>query len=201
MTRAIFPTGLLLLCFTPQLGYADDCRDRFTRLLIHGNGDEPVKIHVTQEIVGGQTSTNYFYQSEPGHWMTEMLVPKSQPWVLTHDNVMYSSQDKGESWTELRMLDSGNNQANAKDGLREDAKTANNAVCGEDTLDGVVHDTVEADYLSQRGAVTEVHAKYWVDRESGYITKTFYHMKNNGFESMTTQLIERAPDLILPVPE
>lgn len=201
MTHAILPTALFLLCAAPQQGFAEDCRDRFTRLLIHGNGDGPVRIHVTQEIVGGPTTTNYFYQTEPGHWMTEMIDPENQPWVLTYDNVMYTSQDKAESWTKLRALDTGNNQADANDGLREDAKSAKNAVCGEDTLDGVVHDTVEADYSSQRGTTTEIHAKYWVDRESGTIDKTFYHMKNDGFESMTTQLIEPAPDLILPVPE
>ncbi|WP_155983445.1 hypothetical protein [Nitratireductor aquibiodomus] len=200
MTRAILPTVLFLLCAAPQPGFAEDCRDRFTRLLIHGNGDGPVKIHVTQEIVGGPTTTNYFHQTEAGHWMTEMIEPENSPWVLTYDNVMYTSQDKGKTWTELRALDTRNNQADAKDGLREDAKTAKNVVCGKETLEDAVHDTVEADYSSQRGT-TEIHAKFWVDQKSGYIAKTFYHMKNDGFESMTTQLIEPAPDLLLPVPE
>jgi len=45
---------------------ADECQDRFTELLVNGNKDfGPARLHITQEIVGVQTSTNYHYPGYP----------------------------------------------------------------------------------------------------------------------------------------
>ena len=177
---------------------ADTCRDRFVRLLVEGNGDGAVKIHVTQEIKGAPASQNWFYQQAPGHWMTEMIEPAGQPWVLTHDNVMYTSSDEGESWTKLRDLDSDPDAARAQ--MEENAQTARKEVCGNEELDGVVYETVEADYDSLQGFKSENHHRYWVHPETGFIVRAVYHLKSENFESMTTQRIEAAPDLQLPTP-
>jgi len=177
---------------------AETCRDRFARLLIEGNGDGAVKIHVTQEIKGAPASQNCFYQQAPGHWMTEMIEPAGQPWVLAHNDVMYTSADKGENWSRLRDLDSDPDAARAQ--LEENAQTARNEVCGNEELDGVAYDTVEADYVSLQGFKSENHHKYWVHPETGFIAKAVYHLKSESFESTTTQLIEAAPDLELPTP-
>lgn len=177
---------------------AETCRDQFVRLLVEGNGDGAVKIHVTQEIKGAPASQNWFYQETPGHWMTEVVEPAGQPWVLTHDDVMYTSADKGESWTKLRDLDSDGSGAKAQ--MEEDAQTARNEACGKEELDGVMFDTIEADYDSLQGFKSENHHKYWVHPETGFIARAVYHLKSESFESMTTQLIEAAPDLELPTP-
>jgi hypothetical protein len=177
---------------------AETCRDRFVRLLVEGNGDGAVKIHVTQEIKGAPSSQNWFYQQEPGHWMTEVIEPAGQPWVLTHNDVMYTSADKGESWTKLRDFDSDPDAARAQ--MEESAQTAKNEVCGNEELDGVMFDTVEADYVSLQGFKSENHHKYWVHPDTGFIAKAVYHLKSENFESTTTQLIEAAPDLKLPTP-
>jgi len=177
---------------------AETCREQFVRLLVEGNGDGAVKIHVTQEIKGAPASQNWFYQETPGHWMTEVIEPAGQPWVLTHDKVMYTSADKGESWTKLRDFDSDPDAARAQ--MEENAQSARNEVCGTEELDGVMFDTVEADYDSLQGFKSENHHKYWVHPETGFIAKAFYHLKSETFESMTTQLIEAAPDLDLPTP-
>jgi hypothetical protein len=205
MTRPAISAALLLaatsLVALPSHSLADACHDRFVRLLVEGNGDGPVKIHATQEIKGAPPSTNYFYQTEPGHWMTETIEPAGQPWVLTYNNTMYTSADEGETWTVLRELDSVQNQDAADRGLRENAETVKNAKCGEEVLDGVAHDTVEADYTMVSAGGMENHTKYWVNRETGYIDKTTYLMKSDAFESLTTQMIEKAPGLDLPKPE
>ena len=188
----------LLASATAYPASAETCRDRFVRLLVGGNGDGAVKSHVTQEIKGAPASQNWFYQQAPGHWMTEMIEPAGQPWVLTHADVMYTSADHGESWTKLRALDSDPDAATAQ--MEANAQTAKNEVCGNEELDGVMFDTVEADYVSMQGFKSENHHKYWVHPETGFIAKAVYHLKSEGFESTTTQLIEAAPDLTLPTP-
>ena len=177
---------------------AETCREQFIRLLVEGNGDGAVKIHVTQEIKGAPASQNWFYQQMPGHWMTEMIEPAGQPWVLTHNDIMYTSSDNGESWTKLRALDSDPDAARAQ--MEENAQTARNEICGNEELDGVAYDTVEADYDSLQGFKSENHHKYWVHPGTGFIAKAVYNLKAANFESTTTQLIEVAPDLDLPTP-
>ena len=181
--------------------FADDCRDRFIKLLTVGNDEGPVKIHVTQEIKGAPASKNVFYQVTTGHWMTEMVEPATQDWVLTYDNTMYTSSDKGESWKKIRTLDSENNEEVARKNLTENSATTRNAVCGQEEVDGVLHDTVEADYDTLQNFKTENHFKYWVHPETGWITKATYLVKGQGFESFTTQLPTPAPGLELPTPE
>lgn len=190
--------ALVLLAASTVPGLAATCRDRFVQLLVEGNGDQPVKIHVTQEIKGAPTTTNWFYRASADHWMTETIEPAGQPSVVAYNNVMYTSADGGKTWTKLREL---GGTEDAKTALAENAKTARNEVCGEEELDGVVREVVEADYDTLQNFKTENHFKYWVDRESGFIVKAVYAMKGKGFESLSTQIIEPAPDLNLPTPE
>lgn len=194
---ALAASALVFLSSTAQ---AETCLDTFKMLLEKGNGDGPVKIHVTQEIVGGMTSTNYFYQAAPGHWMSEMIEPANMQWTLTYDNVMYSSADKGKSWTKVRDMDSAANAKAAKEQMQANLKTARDASCGEEELDGVLHETVEGHYSATGGFKTENQNKYWVNPQTGFIRKAFYHMKADNFESKTTQMIETANILDLPKP-
>ena len=148
------------LCLLPATSHAQTCLDRFKMLLENGNGDDPVKIHVTQEIVGGMKSTNYFYQAKPGHWMSEMIEPATMPWTLTYNNVMYSSADQGKSWTKVREMDSAANAKAAKDQMQANLETARNATCSEEELDGVMHTTIEGTYTADGGFKTENQNKY-----------------------------------------
>ena len=182
-------------------GFAETCHDKFVRLLIDGNEDGPVKIHAVQEIKGGMTSTNNFFQVSIGHWMTQMIEPANQPWTLAHNNVMYTSADEGKTWQKIRTMDSGQNKDASIKAQQENAETVKNAACGEEELDGVMHDTVEADFNILQNFKSENHYKYWVNRETGWISQATYDLKGQGFESFTTQVIESAPDLTLPTPE
>ncbi len=198
--KPIFGAALLLFASAPT-ALAETCHEKFVRLLVHGNGaDTPVKIHVTQEMKGGKPTTNYNHQIGPDHWMTEMIEPANASWTLVHDNTMYSSTDKGKSWQKVRTLDAAHSPEAVAKALQEDAKTARNAACGEDEVDGVAFDTVEADYTAFQGQYT-YHNRYWVDRETGWIARATYKTVGPNFEMFTTQVIEKAPGLTLPTPE
>nr|WP_321445749.1 hypothetical protein [uncultured Cohaesibacter sp.] len=201
IAKCILVLATSFMCLLPAISHAQTCLDRFKMLLENGNGDDPVKIHVTQEIVGGMKSTNYFYQAKPGHWMSEMIEPATMPWTLTYDNVMYSSADQGKSWTKVREMDSAANAKAAKEQMQANLKTARDAACSEEELDGVMHTTIEGAYTAAGGFKTENQNKYWVNPNTGFIAKAFYHMKADNFESKTTQMIEAAPDLDLPKPQ
>ena len=180
---------------------AETCHEKFVRLMVDGNGDRPVKIHVVQETKGAKPSVNEFFQQKVGHWMTKMIDPANQPWVLTYKNTMYSSADEGKSWAKIRAVDSALNAENGLKARQENANTVSNAACGEEDLDGVAHDTVEADFNSLQSFKTENHYKYWVNRETGWISKVTYLSKAEGYEGFTTQTLEPVPDLSLPTPE
>ncbi len=199
MRPALAAIAILFVSALPA--QAETCHEKFVRLMVGGNGDTPVKIHVIQNSKGAEPSKNDFFQQTTGHWMTVMIEPADQPWVLTYKNTMFTSADEGKSWTKIRTLDSEQNDENARKDRQENAKTVRDAACGEEALDGVAHDTVEADFNTLQNYKTENHYKYWVNRETGWISKATYQTKGEGFEGTSTQLIESAPDLALPTPE
>lgn len=190
--------GLLLLASTGT-ALADACTEKFVKLFADRSEKGPTKSHITQAIKGGMTSKNWHYYNGTGHWMTEMIEPADMQWTLVHGNVMYTSSDKGKSWQKVRTLDSAQNEADTLKGLQETAATVKNAACGTDEIDGVAHDTVEADYSNAKFK-TEHHDKYWVNPETGWISKSETSTKQANFESFVTQIIEKAPDQKLPTP-
>ena len=170
------------------------------RILVERNSSEPVKIHATQKITGGMESKNWNYQDGSGNWMSKSIEPENLPWSLVQGKTMYSSTDKGKSWKKVRTIDAAQSPAETKELLRERAKTARNAKCGNEDLDGVSYEVVEGTYdmLGQFNA--EVKDKFWVHPETGYIPKLETRMKTKTFESYTLQLVEPAPNLKLPKP-
>ncbi len=198
--RSFFATTALLLAST-QAAFANPCQEKFAQLLIHGNGDRPSIIRITTEPKGGQVSKNDFFFKTTGHWMTVMTEPANQPVTLAYDNKMYTSSDNGKSWKKIRDMDSEKNRLDNIRNQEANAKTIKNAVCGEELLDGVMHDTVEADFDTVQQYKSSNHYKYWVNRKTGRITKSTYDSKSSGYQSFTTQVIEDAPDLTLPMPE
>ncbi len=199
MRPALAALAILLATTYPAL--AETCHEKFVRLMVGGNGDKPVKIRVTQESKGAKPSENDFFQQKTGHWMTVMIEPAGQPWVLTYNNIMFTSADEGKSWQKIRTFDSEQNDESARNDRRENAKTVRNAVCGEEMLDGVAHDTVEADFNVVQTYKSENRYKYWVNRETAWISKATYRTKGEGYEGFSTQIIVSAPDLSLPTPE
>ncbi len=190
--------GLLLIT---GFASAETCEEKFIRLLVDGNGDGAVKIQVTQEIKGGMTSETEMLQAEQGHWLTKTISPANQPWILIYNDVMYTSADEGTTWSKLREMNSMHNAETARENRLADAQTTHDAVCGEEELDGVMIDTVEATYEVVQNFKSTNRNKYWLNRNTGMIVQVTYDLKADNFESFTTQKLEPAPGLELPKPE
>ncbi len=198
MKSAVAAVGLLL--GTVQAGMADPCHDRFVELYKQLDQGVPTKTFVTTAFKGAPPMTNDFLYLNHDHHMSVPIDPP-QAWVLTYRNVMYQSSDEGKSWAKVRDLDASQNAEGAIAAKAENAKTIRNAACGTEEIDGVAHDTLEADLTVSQGMVTENHYKYWVRPDDGFIVKAAYDTKAPNFEMAITQVIEKAPDLKLPTPE
>jgi hypothetical protein len=109
MKRTLIASALLLV--SAPHGLAETCQEKFAHLLINGNGEGPVKIHLIQEIKGGKPSTNDFFMVSNGHWMTKMIEPASG-WVLGYNNKMFQSVNEGMTWKKVRNFDSEKNHKN-----------------------------------------------------------------------------------------
>lgn len=195
--RFVLASVLLLAAIQPSV--AETCHEKFVRLFTERNGKGPVKIHVTQEIKGGPTTTNYNYQNGTGHWMTEAIEPANMPWSLVYDNTMFASSDRGKTWVRIRKLDSQQRAGDVEKDLQDTVATVKNAACGSQDLDGVAHETVAADYAYPKYN-SEHRDTYWVNPATGWIAKSTTETRQAGFESSTTQLMEPAPGLLLPTP-
>lgn len=199
MRLLIFP---LLFVASIVPAFADPCHDRFTELLIGGNQKMgPVRLHITQEIVGGKTSLNYHHSDGEGNGMTEMIEPVDDPWSLFIGDNMYRSDDKGKSWSFINSYDAEKSLADMKVAMTKDAAEAMGVACSEEDLEGVAHEVVEGNYNSTMASGASIYQKYWVNPQTGWIVKSYGHTKSGGFESKTTQLIEPSPDLVLPKPK
>ena len=199
-----FLATIALILASAQPVLAESCEEKFARLLVDGNPDfGPMRLHIFSEIKGVQKSEGYHYSRGDGSidGMSTTVEPENTPWSLFLGTKMWMSTDKGKSWTFVRELDAQSDPKAVKEALRNDAKTVANVSCGNEEIDGVMHDTVEGDYNSSglQGAVA--HQKYWVNPESGLIAKTFTATNANGMESEFTQFIEPWPELVLPNPE
>jgi len=182
--------------------YANSCKNRFVELLVNGNQKMgPVRIHITQEIVGGKTSLNYHHSDGDGNGMTEMIEPAGDPWSLFLGDKMFMSNDRGKNWKFINSYDAEKSRADTKSAMTKDAAKADGLSCGEEDFNGTSHEAVEGNYISSAISGASIHEKFWVNRQTGFIVKSFRHIKSSGFESKTIQLIELAPNLVLPEPE
>ena len=190
----------LFLSVNLQPAMADECLDRFVKILTDISEKGPVRTHVIQQYKGAPATETYHYNLNAGHWMSEAIKPATGAWSLGYNNILFTSTDKGKTWKKVRVMAGQSQQAKLK-ALQENAKTARNAKCGQETLDGVTYDTVEGDYTYLQNMKTEYHNKYWINRDTGFIRKAVYTFKASNFSGQTTQLIEKAPGLTLPTPE
>lgn len=175
------------------------CREKFARYFVNRTKMTGVKIHVTQQIKGAPTTENWNYQLGPGHWMSEGIKPANLPWTLVHDNVMYSSSDKGKSWKKVRTLDSAQRASDVEANLKATIATAKNFACGTEEIGGVAHEKIAADYAMTKYK-TDHRDTYWVNPKTGWIAKATTKTVGKGFEMFITQVIEAVPDLKLPTP-
>jgi len=189
-----------LLAATSQTALADPCQDRFTELYLQLDQGVPTKAAVTTAFKGAPASTNDFLYLTQDHYMTVPTSPAG-PWVLGYNNVLYQSSDEGATWVKIREMETGQNADKAKADKLANAETIRNTACTEEELNGEAVEVIAADITISQGIVTENHYTYWVRKSDNFIVKAIYDTKAPNFEMVTTQEIEKAPKLTLPVPE
>lgn len=189
-----------LLAVTSHTAFADPCQDRFTELYLQLDQGVPTKAAVTTAFKGAPSSTNDFLYLTQDHYMTVPTSPAG-PWILGHNNVLYQSADEGATWEKIREMETGQNADKARADKLANAQTIRNADCGEEDLNGEPVERVAADITVSQGMVTENRYTYWVRKADGFIVKAIYDTKAPNFEMVTTQEIEKAPELTLPAPE
>ncbi len=181
---------------------ADECHDRFSELLVNGSAQEgPLRLYITQEIVGGKTSLNYHHSDGNNNGMTEMIDPEGDPWSLFIGDNMYSSTDKGQSWKLINTWDAEKSRNDMKAALTKDSADAKDISCGQDEIDGKQHDVIKGTYTSSMTGGATIAQTYWVDPSTGWLAKSYSHYQSEHFESKTTQVVQPATLMELPSPE
>ena len=196
MKLSILTTALILSATQPVV--AKFCQDKFVDLMINGNSGKSTTIHLTTKFKGSPEQKNDFLYLSYKHHMTVISQPSSQ-WVLTHNNNMFMSTDKGKSWSKVRSVDTQANHNNSKRDTLENSKSAKNAKCSEENHNGSMHDTVEGDVTIGQSVNADYHFKYWVNRDTNFIVKQTQETEK--YSMFVTQIIEETPDMVLPMPE
>jgi hypothetical protein len=181
---------------------SETCEEKFARLEIDGNDDNtPVRITITSETPGGQVTKNYHYSDANRDGMTEMIDPADMAWSLFVGNDMYSSNDKGKTWSHMNTWDKEKSTADMKTGMRNDMATASGIACGEEELDGTLFETVEGSYGSSMLQGAKTWSKFWVSQSNGKIVRKDGITESAGGQYKSTQIIEPWPDFVLPNPK
>jgi hypothetical protein len=158
-----------------------------------------VKSHNTSKITGQKPFINTnVYDPATGNWLSEMIEPASMPWSMVIGKAMYASSDQGKSWKKIRDTDEQHSPEAVRKAIEDNMKTAKNAKCGFEDLDGIRHETLEAEYTAQGNIA--VQDKHWIHPETRRTVKSWSLMKQAGFETETTQVIEYLESYTFPTP-
>ena len=193
------------LSFATAPALADDaaCMARFKELAGGSNPKSgPVRIRAIQE-VGGNRTVNYFHSAgdDSGDGMMEPLENMGDMWVLFRSKKMYTSNDKGTTWTFGRNMDDASQPEAYKEQVRKDLETADKVTCGSEEIDVVAHEVVEGEYKSTalQGAMS--FNKYWVRQDNGFLSRYETSSESAAGKFYSLQTTEPAPDLKLPDPD
>lgn len=200
MRKAIATAFILLVSARP--GLAEDCGEKLSRLLVEWlEPRAPASAMMTVETKGQPTTKNEFLHLDWDRYMVKTIEPAGGPWYLTLDGTTWQSADAGKTWVKAYSFDKDDTRAKGNEITRQQAGTVENAVCGGEELDGVMHETIEADMTNTTNMVFHIHSKYWINPDNGFVTRTTTRMTSDNFDSFTTQDWTPAPDLALPSPE
>ena len=200
MKKAVVTALVLMASARP--GLAEDCGEKLSRLLIEWlEPRAPATAMMTVETKGQPTTRNEFMHLDWDKYMVKTVEPAGGPWYLTLDGTTWQSGDGGQSWTKAYSFDKDDTRAKGNEMVKQQASTVANAVCSEEDLGGVMHETIEADMTNTTNMVFQIHAKYWINPDNGFVTKTTMRMTAENFENFTTQEWTAAPDLTLPSPQ
>lgn len=193
--------AVVLLAGSGHAALADACADKFVQVMTHSQKMKPAQARIVTRMKGQPDSENEFLSVSVDHFMVKPIKPEG-PWYLTHDGVRYQSSDEGKTWQKQQSFDKAQAIADGIKLAKAQAATVRNAVCGEEMLDGVKHETLEADTTNAAPVKFDIHTRYWVDRgHDNFVTRSDTTIKTGSYESLTIQTWKRADGLTLPKPE
>lgn len=186
----------------PQVAAAETCGEKLSRLMIEWlEPRAPATALMRVETKDQGTTVTRFLHLDADRYMVEAVEPADAPWYLTIEGTTWQSADGGANWTKAYSFNAEETRARNAESVRKQAASVENAVCGTEEIDGVMHDTIEADMSNPPPAAFQIHATYWINQETGFVTRTQSRMTMDAFESTTTQEWTPAPDLVLPSPQ
>jgi hypothetical protein len=197
----IAPLAALLLIVSGLPVLADECRERVARLVVGSMNVKPSKGHMIYEVKGSDKTESEFVMAAWDHTLYRSIVPADPNLTLTYKGTMFQSSDEGKTWKKLYSYDSESSRAEQVKTVEAQIGSIKNAICGEEEFEGVMHNTLEADMSNPDPYPFEMHNKYWVSRETGFVAKATSLVKQKDSESMTTQTWVQDDGITLPIPE
>jgi hypothetical protein len=179
--------------------HAEACRERFVRYLVGTPDGPPGQARIVIQM-GPTSFENEFLFLSQDHNLYRPIRPAGQPWILVHDGARHQSTDQGRTWSRLQSFDRLEARAQAVAAVRAQAETAKDVRCGEEQLDGVMHDTFEATLAVPGGDGAESRNRYWVARGTAAATRTISTSSMDGMTMVTTQDWKPSSQLTLPKP-
>lgn len=183
-----------------QTAIADTCLEAFVQAWTKPRPSTGfVKIHITSQIAGQKPTSNYNISDlATGDWLTQMIDPPNMPWSMAMGKAMYVSNDKGKSWKKVRDLEEGHSPEAVRRQVAENMKSAKNAKCGTEEINGLPHETVEAEYIAQGNILMK--DKSWLHPKTKGIVKSESLMRQGKFEIKNIQVVVYLTEFNFPKP-
>jgi hypothetical protein len=205
MPKRLAATTLLILAASGVVPVsADDaaCAKRIGDLLKRSVSDvRPGRATMTIEMKGAPAMVSEYLLAGPSHGLHKPVSPPSPSWTLTTPGAMFQSTDGGKTWKKVRTFDAAAQKAQTEKTVAAQAQSITEAVCGNEPIDGVAHDKLEATITNPPPGEFKMRNTYWMNSETGFISKTIMRVVSGGPKSVTTQEWTPAPGLKLPKPE
>ncbi len=189
-----------ILMLTGQSATADPCRVAFMKVKTDIKPASATRSRIVSLTNGKNPSTAMHLNNGSGDWMSYPTDPPNGPWSLQVGKVLYVSSDQGKTWTKARdMNDPGHDPDVVRKEVADAAAAAENLTCGTDEMDGLRHETFEAD-VNYPKMNMKAREKLWLHPETRRVVKSRIIMRMSGMEVETTQFTEYLPELGLPKP-
>lgn len=194
----MFRLIVAVLIFAAPAAQADECDELFLRLMTEGNPDVPVVIEATQSFNGAPPTVTRHSADVSGDWLSEAIEPATLPWSMQRGEVMYSSSDRGQTWSELGRFTAEQRDA-ARETLRQEAETRHDVICRADTRDGVEYQLVEGRYTANSQQDAQMFLRYWLEPD-GWIVLHEMQVRAEAYDLDVTQVLQRVENVTLPSP-
>ncbi|MBN2759060.1 MAG: hypothetical protein JXQ79_01055 [Rhodobacteraceae bacterium] len=187
-----------ILIVAAPVAQAEECDALFLRLMVDGNPEMPVIIEVTQSFNGAEPTVTRHSADASGDWLSEPMEPATLPWSMQRGEVMYSSSDGGQTWSELGRFTPEQREA-ARETQRREAETRYDIACSTKMRDGVTYQLVEGRYTANSQQDAQMFLRYWLETD-GWIARHEMQVRAAAYDLDVTQVLRRVDQVVLPQP-